>query len=61
MMKNQSPEQKQIGVIAVPCVEEARRALLETGLFGACPFRDDSVIDLDNGIEIRLIPLSTAN
>jgi hypothetical protein len=60
-MKYQSANQKIIGLIAVSCVEEARRALLESGQFAACPFRDDSVIDRETGIEIRLIPLSAGN
>ena len=60
-MKNQSSNQKQFAVIAVPCVEEARRALLDSGRFGPCPFKDDTVIDRENGIELRLIPLRTEN
>ena len=60
-MKDQSTNQKQIGLVAVPCVEDARRALLESGQFAACPFREDLVIDRESGIEIRLIPLSTGN
>ena len=50
-----------IVVVAVPSVDEARVALLATGLFEICPGSDDSVIDRENGIQVRLITISSKN
>ena len=60
-MTNQASNQKECGVIAVLSVEQARRILLESGLFEACPFGNDLVIDRETGLEIRLIPPNTEN
>jgi hypothetical protein len=59
-MKNDSSE-KDVVVIAVPTVEEARVALLASGLFEVCPGSDDSVIDKENCVQVRLIPFSRRN
>jgi hypothetical protein len=55
-MKNDSRE-KDV-VVAVPVVEEARVALLASGVFEACPGSDNLLIDNENGIQVRLIPIS---
>jgi hypothetical protein len=60
-MKKERPSKKEVGVVAVPDIEQARRALLESGLFDACPGSDDSVIDKENGIQVRLIPIASRN
>ena len=56
-MKNNSRE-KDFVVIAVPSVEEARVALLASGVFEACPGSDNSVMDKQNGVQVRLITIS---
>jgi hypothetical protein len=60
-MKKDRPSKKEVAVVAVPDVEQARRALLESGRFDACPSSDDWVVDKENGIRIRLIPLASKN
>ena len=60
-MKKSSAHEKDIVVIAVPSVEETRVVLLATGLFEVCPGSDDSVIDQENGIHVRLITISSKN
>ena len=60
-MKKSSAHEKDIVVIAVPSVEETRVVLLATGLFEVCPGSDDSVIDQENGIQVRLITISSKN
>ena len=60
-MKKSSAHQKDIVVIAVPSVEETRVVLLATGLFEVCPGSDDSVIDRENGFQVRLITISGEN
>jgi hypothetical protein len=50
-----------IVVVAVPSVDEARVALLATGLFEICPGSDDSVIDRENGIQVRLVTIASKN
>jgi len=52
---------KDIVVIAVPSVEEARVRLLGTGLFEVCPGSDDSVIDRENDIRVRLVTIASKN
>ena len=54
-MKNDSSEKD---VVAVPVVEEARVALLASGVFEACPGSDDLLIDNENGLRVRLITIS---
>jgi hypothetical protein len=58
-MKKDRPSAKEVAVVAVPDVDQARRVLLESGLFDACPGSADSVIDKENGIQIRLIPIAS--
>jgi hypothetical protein len=60
-MKKSSAHENDIVVIAVPSVEETRVVLLATGLFEVCPGSDDSVIDQENGIQVRLITISSKN
>ena len=60
-MKRIISDEKDIVVIAVPSVEETRVVLLATGLFEVCPGSDDSVIDQENGIQVRLITISGEN
>ena len=60
-MKRSGSTEKDIVVIAVPSVEETRVVLLATGLFEVCPGSDDSVIDQENGIQVRLITISGEN
>ena len=60
-MKKIISNEKDIVVIAVPSVEETRVVLLATGLFEVCPGSDDSVIDQENGIQVRLITISSKN
>ena len=60
-MKKSGSNEKEIVVIAVPAVEEARVALLATGTFEICPGSDDSVIDRENGIQVRLITIASKN
>ena len=60
-MKKIISDEKDIVVIAVPAVEDARVLLLGTGLFQVCPGSDDSVIDQENGIQVRLITISGEN
>jgi len=60
-MKKSGSHEKDIVVIAVPSVEETRVVLLATGLFEVCPGSDDSVIDQENGIQVRLITISSEN
>ena len=60
-MKESGSKEKDIVVIAVPSVEETRVVLLGTGLFEVCPGSDDSVIDQENGIQVRLITISSKN
>ena len=60
-MKKIVSNENDIVVIAVPSVEETRVALLATGLFEVCPGSDDSVIDRENGIQVRLITISSKN
>lgn len=60
-MKKSGSNEKDIVVIAVPTVEEARLLLLSTGLFEVCPGSDNSVIDKENGVQVRLITISRRN
>jgi hypothetical protein len=60
-MKKSGSNEKEIVVIAVPAVEEARVALLSTGLFEACPGSHNSIIDKENGIQVRLITIASKN
>jgi len=59
--KKSDSNEKDFVVIAVPSVEEARVVLLATGLFEVCPGSDTSVIDKENGVQVRLIPFSRRN
>lgn len=60
-MKKSGSNEKDVVVIAVPSVEEARVLLLSTGLFEACPGSDHSVIDKQNGFHVRLVTISRSN
>jgi hypothetical protein len=60
-MKESGSHEKDIGVIAVPSVEEARAVLLATGLFEVCRGSDNSIFDRENGVQIRLITISSQN
>ena len=60
-MKNQSSNQKETAVIAVPSVDVARKVLLESGLFDACPGSNNTLIDPSTGVQVRLVPFSTKN
>ena len=60
-MKKSGSNKKDIAIIAVPSVAEARAALLGTGLFEVCPGSDDSVIDRKNGVQVRFITISSKN
>jgi len=60
-MKNSGSNENDILVIAVPSVEEARMVFLATGLFEVCPGSDTLVIDKENGVQVRLIPISGKN
>jgi len=52
---------KDVVVIAVPSVEEARMVLLSSGLFEVCPGSNDSVIDKKNGVQVRFVPIAGGN
>jgi hypothetical protein len=58
-MNDRFPNRKEFAVVAVPSVEEAREVLLASGLFALCS--ENSVIDKQTGVEIRLVPLSGNN
>jgi hypothetical protein len=58
-MNDRFPNRKEVAVVAVPSVEEARDALLASGLFALCS--ENSVIDKQTGVEIRLVPLTGNN
>jgi hypothetical protein len=60
-MKKSGSNQKDVAVIAVPSVEEARVVLLATGLSQVCPGSDNSVIDKETGVHVRLIAFSSTN
>jgi hypothetical protein len=60
-MKKRGSNEKDIAVIAVPSVKEARVVLLASGLFEVCPGSDNSVIDKENGVQVRLIHFSRRN
>jgi hypothetical protein len=60
-MKKSDSNEKQFVVIAVPVVEEARLPLMSTGLFEVCPGSENSVIDKENGIQVRLITIASRN
>jgi hypothetical protein len=60
-MRKSGSTEKNIVIIAVPFVEEARVALLTTGLFEVCPSSDNSVIGKENGIQVRLINIPSRN
>jgi hypothetical protein len=60
-MKESGSKEKDIVVIAVPSVEEARVVLLATGLFEVCPGSDNSIFDRENGVQVRLITISSKN
>jgi ATP-dependent RNA circularization protein (DNA/RNA ligase family) len=60
-MKKSDSNEKDAVVIAVPSVEEARVLLLSTGLFEVCPSSDNSVIDKENGFQVRLITIGSRN
>ena len=60
-MKKSGSNEKEFVVIAVPSVEKARGVMLATGLFEVCPGSDNSVIDKENGVQVRLIPISGKN
>lgn len=57
-IQEKEPREKLIGVVAVPCVEQARRVLVESGHFDLCPHSDNAVVDKKNGVQISLIPFS---
>jgi hypothetical protein len=57
-MKKSGSGQKDITVIAVPSVEEARMSLLAAGLFEICLGSDNSVIDNETDVQVRLISIS---
>ena len=59
--KKSGSNEKQFVVIAVPVIEEARLLLLATGMFEVCPGSDNSVIDRENGVQVRLIPMASRN
>jgi hypothetical protein len=61
MKKSGLNQKKEFAVIAVPSVEEALIVLLATGLFEPCPGSDDSVIDRETGVQVRLIPILGRN
>ncbi len=52
---------KNVVTIAVPCIEEARMALLASGLYEVCPGSDNSLIDKETGVQVRLVPISGGN
>ena len=60
-MKKSGSNQKDIAVIAVPSVEMARMALLASGLFEICLGSENSVIDKETGVRVRLITISGIN
>jgi hypothetical protein len=60
-MKKSGSNEKDIVVIAVPVRRGGSVVLLATGLFEVCPGSDDSVIDRENGIQVRLITISSKN
>jgi len=60
-MKKSGSNEREFVVIAVPSVEKARVVMLATGLFEVCPGSDNSVIDKENGVQVRLIPISGKN
>ena len=60
-MKKIISNEKDIVVIAVPSVEETRVVLLGTGLFEVRPGSDNSIIDRENGIQVRFITISSKN
>jgi hypothetical protein len=60
-MKESGSNENDVVVIAVLSVEEARVALLSPGLFEVCPGSDDAVIDKENGIQVRLVTISSGN
>lgn len=53
-MQKSGSNEKDIVVIAVPSVQEARVALLATSLFEVCLGSDNSVIDEENSPQVRL-------
>ena len=60
-VSSRTPIGKDVVVIAVPVVQEAREALLASGLFKVCPGSDDSVIDRETGVQVRFVPISGRN
>jgi len=60
-MKKTDSNEKDVVVIAVPSVKEARLLLLSTGLFEPCPGSDHSVIDKENGVQVRFIIIASEN
>lgn len=60
-IREKDASQWQVGVVAVPCAEEARRVLLESGRFDVCPNSDNAVIDSENGVQVSLVPFSGKN
>jgi hypothetical protein len=60
-MKKSDSNEKDAVVIAVPSVEESRLLLLSTGLFEVCPGSENSVIDKENGFQVRLITIASRN
>jgi len=52
---------KDVVVIAVPSVEEARTVLLASGLYEVCPGSENSLIDSETGVQVRLVPNSGRN
>ena len=60
-MKKSGSNEKDIVVIAVTSVEETRVVLLATGLFEVFPGSDNSIFDRENGIQVRLITISSKN
>ena len=47
---------RDVVVIAVPSVEQARMVLLASGQFEVCPGSDDSVIDRETDVQVRFAP-----
>lgn len=60
-MENDRAKEKNIVVIAVPSVEKARVALVSSGVFKACPYADNLVIDKETGVRVRLVTIAIRN
>lgn len=49
-MKKDEPNKTEVGIIAVPNVEQALKALLDSGRFEPCPGSDNAVINAKTGV-----------